>query len=268
MSILTPAFSERVFEFSFNAEYANRNSAVLAGVPSIPTQNEEKWLGYDVAFELKRRGGAVHAIALQHKVSRRVDTVGPKNRHFWRAIGGPYFAFRLDIDQYNLIEAISSVGLPGIEFYFCAPAFVSRKDMNEHYVARTVEMNSVWIDVSGAGQITDTAAHTIVYSPEGSKAFRFSDTAIPLKTVSDELRRARWADRRNGSLESAERIYEVAFSTLRKYWPTRRRTKVANAEGDYRLPEQLPDDQEPTIANTAKLLAYYFGTSMLVEVRV
>ena len=33
MSILTPGFSERVFEFSFNAEYSYRNQALLAGVP-------------------------------------------------------------------------------------------------------------------------------------------------------------------------------------------------------------------------------------------
>lgn len=113
MSVLRPGFSERVFEFSFNAEYANRNRAILAGAPSIPTQNEEKSLGYDVMFEVNAHGGAIHAVALQHKVSRFVDRLGPTNANFWTEAGGPYFAFRLDTDQYNLIESIAAAGMPG-----------------------------------------------------------------------------------------------------------------------------------------------------------
>lgn len=267
MSILKPGFSERVFEFSFNAEYADRNRAVLAGAPSIPTQNEEKWLGYDVAFELNRRGGAVHAVALQHKVPRYVDNLGPRNGHFWDAIGGAYFAFRLGTDQYNLIESIASAGLPGIEFCFCSPGFASRSDMNSHYLGKTVEANSVWIDIAGAGVIDDDELHTIVYSPDGSQVFRFSQESLPLKIVGYEARRARWAERRNASLGDVERIYEVALKNIRSYWPERRRTRGAGAEDAFTLPEQLPTEQAPTIANAAKLLGQYYGVSLLVEVR-
>jgi hypothetical protein len=267
MSILTPGFSERVFEFSFNAEYADRNRAVLAGAPSIPTQNEEKWLGYDVAFELNRRGGAVHAVALQHKVPRYVDNLGPKNSHFWNATGGPYFAFRLDTDQYNLIESIASAGLPGIEFWFCSPGFASRSDMNSNYIGRTVEANSIWIDVAGAGVITDDEVHTIIYPPNGSQAFRFSPEGLPLKTVGDEARRAKWVERRNADLGDVEHIYEVALKGVRSYWPDRRLTRVAEADNAFRLPERLPVERAPTIANLAKLLGQYYGVSLLVEVR-
>lgn len=57
MPVYPPGFSERVFEFGFNSEYAAQNRAVLAAAPHIPTQNDEKALGYDIAFEIKRRGG-------------------------------------------------------------------------------------------------------------------------------------------------------------------------------------------------------------------
>ena len=77
MPVYPPGFSERVFEFSFNAEYSNANRALLSAAPHIPTQNEEKWLGYDVAFELNRRG-IVHSLALQHKVCRFVDGVAER----------------------------------------------------------------------------------------------------------------------------------------------------------------------------------------------
>jgi hypothetical protein len=267
MSIPTPGFSERVFEFSFNAEYAHRNRAVLAGAPSIPTQNEEKWLGYDVAFEVEQRGGTVHLVALQHKVARYVDGLGPTNRHFWASAGGAYYAFRLDTDQYNLIQSVAAANLPGIEFSYCAPIFASRGDMNGHYLAGTVEQNSIWIDVAGAGQITDDETHTVIYSPSGSHAFRFSEKAIPLKVERPEQRQRRWKQRPESDVESVARIYTVALATLRQYWPERRRGKSAGADNTFRLPEKLPTEKEPSIANTAKLLGQYFGISLLVEVR-
>jgi len=268
MSVLRPGFSERVFEFSFNAEYANRNRAVLAGAPSIPTQNEEKSLGYDVMFEIAARGGAVHAVALQHKVSRFVDALGPSNGNFWSAADGPYFAFRLDTDQYNLIESIASAGLPGIEFRFCAPLFATRAEMNGHYLAGAVEAQSMWIDVAGAGPITDGDLHTIVYRADGSQAFRFSEAPKKLAVVSDGMRRVQWEHRRNLAIEAPERIYNTALQRLRNYWPERRSKVQRRSDVEASpLPRKLPDEAAPTLANAGRLLADYFGLSLLVEVR-
>jgi hypothetical protein len=79
MTVQVPGFSERVFKFGFNAEFAHSHRAVLAAVPHIPTQNQEKLLGYDVKFEIKKSGGAIRMIALQHKVARQVcGGAGPK----------------------------------------------------------------------------------------------------------------------------------------------------------------------------------------------
>lgn len=268
MSILRSGFSERVFEFSFNAEYANRNRAVLAGAPSIPTQNEEKSLGYDIMFEINARGGAVHAVALQHKVVRFVDKLAPKNGKFWSAAAGPYYAFRLETDQYNLIESIATAGMPGIEFHYCAPLFATRSEMNGHYIAGSVEANSLWIDVAGAGPITDLEGHTIVYRQDGCKAFRFSEAPQELAVIGAVKRRIQWSERRSRTLESPEQIYEVALSRLREYWPERRhkvRRRSETADGFY--PSKLPNELAPTLTNAGRLLADYFGLSLLVEVR-
>lgn len=270
MSILRPGFSERVFEFSFNSEYAHRNQALLAGAPGIPTQNEERWLGYDVLWEIKKRGGAVHAVALQHKVARLVDARGPTNRHYWTAAGGAYLAFRLDIDQYNLVESISAAGLPGVEFFFCAPRFASRKDMNDHYLGKVVEANSVWIDVSGAGQLTPGESHTIIYKPDGSQAFLFSEQRKKLKTLSNEQRKARWEQRRNNSLPdaSAARLYDLAFASAEASWPRRRQLGSARGDDDSaRLAVTAPTRQANNLVNTAKVLGQYFGASLHVETR-
>ena len=268
MSVLRPGFSERVFEFSFNAEYANRNRAILAGAPSIPTQNEEKSLGYDVMFEVNAHGGAIHAVALQHKVSRFVDRLGPTNANFWTAAGGPYFAFRLDTDQYNLIESIAAAGMPGLEFHFCAPLFATRAVMNGHYLAGSVEASSMWIDVAGAGPITDDDVHTIVYRQDGSQAFRFSESPKKLAIADDAVRRAQWERRRTATLEAPDRIYRTALQLLREYWPDRRvKVRKRTDEVTSGLPSKLPDEVAPTLANAGRLLADYFGMSLLVEVR-
>lgn len=267
MSILRPGFSERVFEFAFNAEYADRNRAVLAAAPSIPTQNEEKELGYDVQFRVQQRGGAIRAICLQHKVARHVDCRAPTNRHFWGAVGGPYFAFSLDTDQYNLIQTISAAKPAGVEFHFCAPLFARHSDMNARYLKRAVEANSIWIDVSGAGQITGNATHSIVYSEDGRKAFRFSNEAKPLQVFDWEQRNARREQRHQARLDNVEEIHEVALRTVQEYWPNRRRRRGLLAVPGFRLPHQPPKKQEPTLANLAKLLSAYYGVSVLVEVR-
>lgn len=269
MSTQSAGFAERAFEFAFNAEYVERNRAVLAGVPHLPTQNQEKSLGYDVAFELKQRGGCLHTVALQHKVSRFVEGKSPKSSHFWSATCGPYFAFRVDVEQYNLIQAVAAANLPGIEFYYCAPRFVSLKELNDRYQSKTVERESVWIDVSKAGPLQDADTHTITYQADGGAAFLFSKSPVPLPTVGTEERQkrrlARGDLRADGTNEL--RVYEAIVSVLREQWgePGRRDVRELGPDNPQRRYwEEF--DREPTIANAAGLMAQYFGLSVLVEV--
>jgi hypothetical protein len=267
MSTLRPGFSERVFEFAFNAEYADLQRAVLAAAPSIPTQNEEKVLGYDVLFQITAKGGAVHAVALQHKVARHVDRRASTNHHFWEAIGGPYFRFSLDTDQYNLIQSISATKPAGAEFHFCAPLFVTHSHMNAHYLRRTVEANSIWIDVGSAGQITDGGTHSIVYSEDGKKAFRFSNEATPLQVLDREQRAVRRTQRQEARLDNVEEIYKIALKTVEEYWPKRRRRRGQDEARSLSLPQQPPKKEQANLASLAKLLSAYYGLSVLVEVR-
>src|SRR6185295_4594947 len=63
-----PGFSERTFEFCYNAEYCQRNAALLATHPHIPSQQAEKDLGYDVEFQIDN-GSFTRSLFLQHKVA-------------------------------------------------------------------------------------------------------------------------------------------------------------------------------------------------------
>ena len=62
-----PGFSERTFEFCYNAEYCQINAALLA-TPPIPSHRQEKDLGYDVEFRI-REEAFTKSVFLQHKVS-------------------------------------------------------------------------------------------------------------------------------------------------------------------------------------------------------
>jgi hypothetical protein len=266
--VFAPGFAERVFEFAFNAEYAHNNHAVLAGSPNIPSQNEEKWLGYDVEFVIEAAGGGTHAVALQHKVSRYVDSWSRSNDHFWSAAGGPYYAFRLDVEQYNLIHWLSGLALPGAELYYCAPIFATKSAMDRHYLRNTVEANSVWIDVQGSGALGPYETHTIIYDQTGAAAFVFSEDPQKLTVVGAEQRRARTADRRSARVNFTELDREVR-EALRQYWaekvPQRRRRRA----DEFRFPEHPPPEklvgEEATPKTVSALLAEYVGLDVLVE---
>ena len=272
MPVYPPGFSERVFEFGFNSEYAAQNRAVLAAAPHIPTQNEEKALGYDVAFEIKQRGGAVYSVALQHKTCRFVDAKSATNRKFWNATGGPYFAFRLDAEQFNLIESIASSGLPGIRFVYCAPRFSTRKDMDKHYLANSVLTESVWIDPKGVGSIADNEAHSLIFDAAGTKAFMFSEEPRELTITGPRHRPERDQLERDETIAVA-RAYETVYGAIARlvsddFKRPRRRVE----ESEFRVPAELPPfvhsrDESTLIRALADLFANYVGVSWLVEVR-
>jgi hypothetical protein len=269
MPVYPAGFSERVFEFSFNAEYAHVNKALLAAAPYIPTQNEEKFLGYDVEFELKRHG-VFHSLALQHKVSRRVDNSSRSNAHFWSAAGGPYFAFRVDVDQYNLIHDVASSGLPGVEFYYCAPLFADRASLNSNYVHRRVRTQSVWIDVKDSGAIAHGEPHSIVYSVDGLRAALFSKDPVKLQTLKiQEYEERRRVHNERLTVPQLRYAYETAFDVVKNYWP-KRRVRRRGSPDEFDLPRSPPVRRatktfEETVFATRELLSEYYGLTWLVE---
>jgi len=273
MAVFYPGISERVFEFGFNAEFCSKNNAVLASCPYIPTQNLEKKLGYDVKF-LFQKGALVKPLYLQHKVARYVDNRTGSNRHFYDAIGGNYFAFTLDTAQYNLIYRASQK--KSRQFYYCAPAFTSRYDMDGHYLNESVVDNSVWIDVSACGLIpaSDTELHCLVYDDISSQAFRFSEQGIPagfnLPTQVQEDDESKWEI---AGLEMLERTYSELLTVLNEWWPTRAQsTGQSEAQEKNTTPAELPqklefDSIEKGVVAMQEITADYFGVSWMLAVK-
>lgn len=236
MTVQRSVFPERLFEFLFNAEFIHKNAAQVVGMPHIPSQDEEKWLGYDVAFNIQNSPGVVDVLALQHKVVRLVDGPGSAANKLHRKIAGnTYFAFPVDPFQFNTIEALVSESLPGLKFFFCAPLFVDQPNLDARYAAKDLDAHSVYIDVKGVGRLDESIPHSIVYTPAGNKAWVFSKDPKELKITRvkkrNELRRQQ---QEQLSLDALQKLYARAFELISDGY--RRRIEI---ELSQKLPVQM-----------------------------
>lgn len=161
---MNPGFSERTFEFCFNSEYCRLNAAILATHPHIPSQRLEKDLGYDVEFRLNQ-GHFSTFLFLQHKVSHFAEFRCGNNAHFYDHHSGPYFRFPVEKEQHNTLHELA--GSRG-NAYYCAPRFHRRFELDTHFRATTIGANSVMLDPTDVGTITDDDIHNITYKPNGS----------------------------------------------------------------------------------------------------
>lgn len=243
--VTKPGFSERLFEFAFNAEFVSCHSSIVETCPSLPSLQEEKRLGYDVEFQLKKRGGGRESIFLQHKVARFVDKRSGSNSHFYDYIGGPYFAFTLDVDQYNLIQRAASRRANRV--FYCAPLCITRRDIDSHFLANQVLKNSVWLDVGMCSSISDSKTHTIVYDPNGTTAALFSSDPNPIKTLIASQYEPSKEEYVDGiTHREILDLYNDFYEELQQWWPTRRTFRETS--------ESRRDPDTPSIAQTATAL--------------
>lgn len=260
---LSAGFSERVFEFAFNAEFAAKNKAVLVGCPFIPTQQQEKDVAFDVEFVLKQHGGAITSLFLQHKVSRLIENRSGSNASRWDSLGGPYFCFDLDVHQYRRIHDLRAAS--GEEIYYCAPTFVGRGLLDSLYMSQTVTKSSTWLDVKHAGAISDSMGHSIIYAVALNKAVRTSSEERPvtLVPVGHGLRERRRYSAGFNTTE-ARALYQELYTSIE-------RTHLDYADQTTDMPAALPEyrgsgDRREIVAGIRQLACEYFGLSWLLVV--
>lgn len=158
-----PQFSERTFEFCYNAEFCHRYNGFLAAYPNIPSQRAERALGYDVEFKI-RAGRFRKSVFLQHKVSHYADTKSGRNARFYNRHSGPYFRFPIDTEQHNVLHQLSQA--TGSAFY-CSPIFFRRTELETKFRADIIMASSLWLDPVSVGPITDAEKHNITYGAAG-----------------------------------------------------------------------------------------------------
>jgi hypothetical protein len=173
---VSPGFSERTFEFCYNAEYCQLNAAMLATHPHIPSQRAEKDLGYDVEFRIAE-GNFTRSLFLQHKVASFAEVRAGRNAKFYAVHGKPYFRFSIDNEQHNVLCELSRT--KGNAFY-CAPRFHLSHELESRFRTASVVENSILLDPADVGDVTDNERHNITYDAQGQNP-----------TLHSELRRFR-----------------------------------------------------------------------------
>jgi hypothetical protein len=255
-------FNERVFEFAYNAEFAATNRAVLLSMPWMPSQPEEKNRAYDVRFRLKRASGKGWSLMLQHKVVRRIDNKSPSNREWVKKCGVPYFAFGLDIEQYNRIVQLRGRGRA---VYYCAPRFCERQALEDHYRTGAVCSSSIWLDPELAGQIADRRAHAIVFDLRGARAIRCSGLPREMKVIApSDLAETRPSEPLR--VESLREVYEELYSIAADRAGRRQGGAEEDRESSIRrdMPKRAEiDSLESAASAVGNLSADYFGLSWL-----
>ncbi len=158
-----PGFSERTFEFCYNAEYCQLNAALLAAHPHIPSQRAEKDLGYDVEFRIIE-GNFTRSLFLQHKVASFAEMRAGRNAHFYAVHGQPYLRFPVDNEQHNVLCELSRT--KGNAFY-CAPRFHLSHELGSYFRNASIAANSIFLNPLDVGEVTDEERHNITYDVLG-----------------------------------------------------------------------------------------------------
>tara|TARA_R100001369_G_scaffold91410_1_gene132649 strand:- start:315 stop:1049 length:735 start_codon:yes stop_codon:yes gene_type:complete len=166
-----PGFSERAFEFCFNHDYMQRNAAFLATYPNIPSQRQEKYLGYDVEFRLSLRTYSF-SVFIQHKVSSYGGSRAGKNADFYNEYNAPYYRFPVDNEQHTRLQALSA-GRGNT--YYCAPKFHTREDLHDCFQTGAISQRVILLDPNAVMPVGGNRRHNITYDTAGTGARMHSE---------------------------------------------------------------------------------------------
>jgi hypothetical protein len=205
---MNPGFSERTFEFCFNAEFCQLFGGLLASHPHIPSQRMEKDLGYDVEFQLTHNQ-FTSSIFLQHKTSYFAEHRAGRNGAFFDHHGGPYFRFTVDNDQHNTLHELS---LTKGNAYYCAPCFSRSHELQTHFRGFTIASHAILLDPIDVGEIADVARHNITYAPNGAEPTLHSEPKRFKKAYSGDREGAPHFRRRRIDKEYVNQLSEEIIS--------------------------------------------------------
>ena len=173
-------FSEREFEFCFNAEFVRKGKPRLLSMPRIPSQREEEQFGYDVAFQVA--GGTLsRSIFLQHKVATFAEKRAGRNAAVFDLHGGSYFRFYLHPkagwNQHTRLQQLAAAQ-PGDTVAYSVPLFSSAQALEQHFFGESVLSNSgfVFADaVIAPAPSMDKGPHSVSFNVRNWNGYVHSD---------------------------------------------------------------------------------------------
>ncbi len=238
-------FSERDFEFCFNAAYLQKNAGSLVAVPFIPSQRLERVVGWDVRFRLKQ-GRTRRSVFIQHK--RPSYTAKPRGRAaaVFKRYGGPYYRFPVasarDAHQFNRLTALANRGR-SVEY--TAAAFHRLSELEAAFSDGTLLGKTMYISPKGQRAARDKRPHSYSFVPDRRFAFHSEMHSLGTAVTWDAL-----LDQTIGEViddDYARRLLEDLIGAMR------------DAEPGRNAPRLDMDDELGIAGQIVHLLARDFG---------
>ena len=130
-------------------------------MPFIPTQVEEKKVGYDCRLK-----GPVKTLFIQFKVSKKFTR---KHAKHWNDFKKEYYQFKIWPDskthQHNDLVDLANKSAKNRVFY-CAPAFISNIEFENYYTKGEVLQNSIFVDCKTLWKISGDDKHCVCFLPD------------------------------------------------------------------------------------------------------
>ncbi|MEE3361073.1 MAG: adenylosuccinate lyase [Pseudomonadota bacterium] len=223
-----------------------RHAAILATYPNIPSQRQERYLGYDIEFKLTQSSYSV-SVFIQHKVAHFAEVRSGSNARFFNTHNEPYFRFPVDNDQHTILQKLSSAR--GNTFY-CAPLFHSRDDLHNSFQNGSISQNVILLDPNAVAPVAGKQRHNISYDRYGRAAFMHSETVKFDRIHVGHLLEEGSLKKRKIDIQELNEVVDNVLGIAFEF------------AGAHKVLEGLRD--APKIVQAQVLLGNFFGVSWLI----
>lgn len=255
---MKPDISEFSYGYAVTEELAVNHKSRVVAAPIFPSLYEEgkNGGGYDVKIPF--RGTPVF---LQFKLSDYLSRKSAKE-HISLSLKLPYYRMHLrplkHSQQHQLLLDLEATGET---VYYIAPEFHLPKELNRHYLARSVLKNSAAFAPSVIGALPDPDDHYVVFEKGSTYGYRCSDE--PKRVERTNLTSALEALRRRKRVRD---LGEEGLSALnRKMVEVIRQCSGAVGLGDGPVEDvEAIAERRSSIESAAYLARTYFSCELLI----
>lgn len=169
---MKPDFSEFSYGYAVTEELVSSLKARLIGAPIFPSLYEEGQSGGGYDVKLPTSGAALF---LQFKLSDHLERANAKE-HRDGVMNVPYYRMHIrptkHSDQHNLLLELEN---SGETVFYIAPEFHLPRELNDHYLNKTVIQNSAAFSPKDIGEMPDEDDHYLVFERGNNIAYRCSN---------------------------------------------------------------------------------------------
>ncbi|GAB3729889.1 hypothetical protein GCM10028862_08700 [Luteimonas pelagia] len=253
---MKPDISEFSYGYAVTEELVAAHGARIVAAPTFPSLYEEgkSGGGYDVKIPL-----CGTPVFLQFKLSDYLKRKNAKE-HVLLSLALPYYRMHLrplrHSQQHQLLLDLES---SGESVYYVAPEFHTPRELNRHYLARSVVVNSAAFAPSAIGVLPDDKEHYVVFEKGASHGWRCSDDPkqVERTTLASRLKALRAKERKFGE-EGLIKLTSLMVEVIRQ------RTGIAGLPRSAREDAEAIAEQRTPLESAGFLARTFFSSELLI----